>query len=336
MSKRHFENDILENNMRSILERAIEHFLNEDKEKANALLHKFMVERARQIHEAIRQGDDISLSEGWDSELVSEEFFSDDDLDSTTDTGTDLDTDSDVDTLASDEDVNVDDADVDDNGDVEEPEDNDTASKLEDFEAELEKLTAEFKDMLSTLDIDDDAVDEANDDADEANVDAEDAQDAANDADVDAEDVNDADVDTGEDSVEPEVDESDVWEDFDLDDITESVIAELEKVTVNGTSDGQTTDGKNIPQFRKSSLPQKNFKNREEFKPELTSKPYKDDSFSRETPPSSKQFPHGKLNSYKKTTDLENSVKPKGDANAALNKDFAGGVKPTKSPIAGK
>ena len=65
--------------MRSLLESAVVHILNGDQDKAEALFHKFMVERARTIHESLRQSDDVQLSEGWDTEIQEEEYF--DDLD---------------------------------------------------------------------------------------------------------------------------------------------------------------------------------------------------------------------------------------------------------------
>ncbi|RYD47114.1 MAG: hypothetical protein EOP83_28565, partial [Verrucomicrobiaceae bacterium] len=64
--------------MRSILEKAIVHLLNEENEQAEALFHKFMVEKARQIHESLRSGDD-ALMESFD-EVNSDEMFSEDDL----------------------------------------------------------------------------------------------------------------------------------------------------------------------------------------------------------------------------------------------------------------
>ena len=45
--------------MRSLLEKVIVHLLNGDQGKAEALFHKFMVERAREIHEPLRQNDAV-------------------------------------------------------------------------------------------------------------------------------------------------------------------------------------------------------------------------------------------------------------------------------------
>jgi hypothetical protein len=45
--------------MRSILEKALIALLNEEREKADALFHEFILERSRQIHESLRQGEDF-------------------------------------------------------------------------------------------------------------------------------------------------------------------------------------------------------------------------------------------------------------------------------------
>jgi hypothetical protein len=333
--------------MRSILERAIEHLLNKDHDKAESLFHKFIVDRARQIHESLRQGDEVSLTEGWDDEIVSEEYFSDADLENTGEAGDDMDSEGDVDTLASDENVDADadtsdvDGDMPDDmdGDVDADGNEDISDKVNDFEAELEKLTAQFKDMIASLDVDGDtsSEDDLDDNADDKNDD-----DKNDDVDADGEDFSsDVNDDTSsenpEDSDESAVeeDDEDMWENYDLDDITESVIAELEKISIDASVEGKSTDGKKMTPNTKSVLPQKGLNQRDGGSP-IKSPFTKNDSMARETPPASKQFPHGKMNSYKRTSDLQKSVEPKGAANAALNKDFAGGAKPTKSPIAGK
>src|ERR1051325_6006800 len=62
--------------MKSLLEKAIVHLLNGDQGKAEALFHKFMVERAREIHETLRQNqEDVHLNEGWETEVTEEEYF---------------------------------------------------------------------------------------------------------------------------------------------------------------------------------------------------------------------------------------------------------------------
>jgi len=62
--------------MRSILEKALVALINEDKETADKLFHDFVLERSRQIHESIRQGEDFVLDEGLEDSIAVEDMFS--------------------------------------------------------------------------------------------------------------------------------------------------------------------------------------------------------------------------------------------------------------------
>lgn len=64
--------------MKSILEKALVHLLNEEAEKAQELMHQFVVERARSIHESLRESDEADFEE-IDAQLE-EEFFTEADL----------------------------------------------------------------------------------------------------------------------------------------------------------------------------------------------------------------------------------------------------------------
>lgn len=66
--------------MRSILEKALIAALNKDGAQADALFHDFILERSRQIHESLRQGEDFVLDESWEQELAMDEMFSEADL----------------------------------------------------------------------------------------------------------------------------------------------------------------------------------------------------------------------------------------------------------------
>jgi hypothetical protein len=66
--------------MRSILEKALIALLNEEKDTADALFHDFILERSRQIHESLRQGEDFILDESMETELAIDEMFSEADL----------------------------------------------------------------------------------------------------------------------------------------------------------------------------------------------------------------------------------------------------------------
>ena len=66
--------------MRSILEKALIALLNEERDKADALFHDFILERSRQIHESLRQGEDFVLDESWENDLKADVMFTEDEL----------------------------------------------------------------------------------------------------------------------------------------------------------------------------------------------------------------------------------------------------------------
>ncbi|CAM6055303.1 unnamed protein product [Sphagnum tenellum] len=164
--------------MRSILEQAIVHLLNEEQDKAEKLFHKFMVEKARRIHESLRSGE-VVLAEGWDDEITSEEYMTEDDLDSIEDNGDemggegdmgaddaagelgdDMDVDAeDADMDAEDADLDAEDADLDaedadadaEMGDDMAGEEGSTEERIDDLEDQIEKLTAEFDKMMAEM-----------------------------------------------------------------------------------------------------------------------------------------------------------------------------------------
>jgi len=165
--------------MRSILEKAIVHLLNEEQDQAEKLFHKFMVEKARRIHESLRSGE-VVLAEGWDDEITSEEYMSEDDLESVedhNDADAEMSTDDASDDLSDDlgvegdgegddSEVEMDDSDAE--MDDAEAEGDDAEAEMDDSEAEegegteeeritdledqIEKLTAEFDQMMSEID----------------------------------------------------------------------------------------------------------------------------------------------------------------------------------------
>jgi hypothetical protein len=329
--------------MRSLLEKAIVHLLNEDNDAAVSLFHQFMVERARQIHNSLRQGDEVVLSEGWDDELGKEEYFADGDLD-------DLEgTDGDMSPLGGEADV--DDVEGDMGGDEIEGEESfdgdmdseiegqadegDTAERLGDIEDQLEELTREFEAMMAEID----GTEEGEGDD-------------LGDLDMGDESEGDGDLDMGDESedgteMEPEAEDAMVGEaaemdEEELDDITESVIAELEKVMVGdmqtdgeevGAGGGKIKNGND-----KSTLPTKKADTKDANPKNLMSKQSEHNSFERETPAVTPKKVG--LKSRQTTNDTTGkagamkSVPKNGDAGALLNKDFAGmGKKNPKSVI---
>lgn len=261
--------------MRSILEQAVLHHLNGEDDRASELFHQFIVSRARQIHESMRNGDE-TLTEGWE-ETVSEEYFGGDDLAELEDNNeADL---GDEEEVAFDDEGEAEDelgADMGGEGDFEEPaEDEDefemdaedgegaevSSEEIDALRAELEALTAEFKDLKAEVS-GDEGDDEFADDMDAPEMDGD------MDDDMDA----------------PEMDGEEDEEPFQA--MGESITSELDKVDVSLKADGKEIGaGAAFAQQRKSSLPQKKGDARQGGKPvKIDSKDHK--HFNRETAPS--------------------------------------------------
>lgn len=403
--------------MRSLLEKAIVHLLNGDDEKASVLFHKFMVERARQIHESLRQDESAEddLDENWDSEIKEEEYFDDNELgDDSTEAPTMDGSDSPIDgnevdgddtssdPMASGDDgaMGGDDADpmADPDGGDSEP---GVEGKIDDLTDKIDQLTAEFDRVMSKFHDDDDDDDDGGDigvdddddmsdgdigmgsDDDSAMVDD---SDGADDEDnlagrmeddmVDDDDTSDddhahfesakkpwkdknkkdlvdedvasnSDDESDADDAESDSDEDDINESDDLKDITESVLAELDKIAPVGNSEHQPV-GSSAPKNtitsasgKNSPLPKHNVMDRVKGEPVMTKGPTHK-GYAREEAPKVDSAdnlvknvrPENRRKSY---SDTMKTVGPKGDESALINKDFTpGGPKPTKSIVDGK
>lgn len=235
--------------MKSILERALVHILNEEKEQAEELLHQFVIETARGIHETLREGDEVEL----EAELE-EEFFTEGDLDDVDgaedaavdlgdDLGEEVPAEADAgemtdDTLDGEGEVSADDmgGDIAPEGDIE--------SEIENFEQELADLQAKFDAMLAEIEGEDDVADEGDlggeDDfgGDDMGGDDMGGDDLGGDDMGGEEDMGGDDELSQDDLVKESVEEDE------FDDITESVVDELQKVAAE-TAEGKTTNGEN-------------------------------------------------------------------------------------------
>lgn len=237
--------------MRSILEQAVIHHLNGDAEKAQELFHQFIVNRARQIHESMRNGED-PLAEGWDDQITSEEYFTESDLDELEDLEDEaidgeIEGEADIDAedfggeegeeeaaeelgdeLGLDGEEELGDEEV--LGDEPTEETEELEARVEDLEAELERLVAKFDEVEG-----EDGVDG------ELAIDLED--DMGGDDEVAADD---------EDEFRMESEEED------FDGLAEGDQANLEKVSANVADATEVGAGKKIAANGKSGLPQKN------------------------------------------------------------------------------
>lgn len=246
--------------MRSILEQAVIHHLNGDEAKAQELFHQFIVTRARQIHESMRNGED-PLAEGWDDKMASEEYFDEGELGSLEDgdgehaeagddfggEGEDLDgaegDDAAADDLGDDMGLGDGDEDGDDLGGDIGGEADGLEDKIDDMESSIQSLEAKLDELLANFDSgedlgDDDATDMQDDMSDTAPGEAEDEGFPMESAE--------------------EVSEDDDGDDEDFSDLGESVTSELEKVTPKVADATEVGTGGKINGNATSTLPQKN------------------------------------------------------------------------------
>lgn len=357
--------------MTSLLEKAIVALLNNEQGKAEALFHKFMVERAREIHESLRQNEDVELSEGWDTEIQEEEYF--DDLDKPEEEeGGDLAGVEDVPADGMGDEAAMGGDDTGEMGDIEGADDLDgmgdeegmpgeggeesLEAKLDHIEAQMDELSAQFDELMSKYDGDEgDLGDDLGDETDGLDGLGDETEDLGGDEASDmggdeSEDLADRmDTDLGDEGpehemaeeAEPPMEGEDMEEmeedDSMLSDITESVLAELDRVAAVSNSEGKEvgSGGKTMTPHDGSFLPNHGVKDRvDQAKPVLVKAEgdAHNDSMERETPPSNKKVTARRNNDagVKKLS----KVPAKGDASAMLNHDFTE-IKPTKLPIDG-
>jgi hypothetical protein len=322
--------------MRSILEQAFDALLNEQHGKAEELFHKFMVERARQIHESIRQGEDYVLEENWQDELTTESYFGEEDLDGLdgeegeegaeggdegfSDEGDDL--------GAEGGEFGADDAADDLGGDLGteggeegefgEPEGDDAsvADRLDDIEDTIEKFAAEFTAAMDALAGGDDLGDEDDLGAEggEEDFGAGEGEDDGLGAEVDG--AGEFGGEAPEDDMEDGEDQP--MENAEYDDMMESIIDELEKVSVTLDDGKEIGTGSSFTQVKTAAIPQKSPDARQGGAP---IKQKRDDhkSFERETAPSVADMKK-RRNTKGKGTEGQSSVSKEGDKSAELNK----------------
>jgi hypothetical protein len=324
--------------MRHLLDKAIVHILNEEYEQAERLIHDFMVQRGRQYHEKLRQGEDVSLTEGWDDEIKTESYFTEADLDAAEDEGGEADmgaadaaSDLEADMGSDGDDMGGDDADMGDDfgaeddmgddmgadadapmGDDMGSEEGGVESRVDDLEDQIAKLTAEFEQLMGEMgdgegdmpagdepegDMpfgDDEGSEEEPEGDDEGSENPFGGDDEGDEEEAPADDAEDEPADDEE---EPKNESMNMDMDESYDDITESVLADLEKVVIDlSNKDGKQTDGSAVQGFNTTSpIPQKPVGSREGGDP-IRQKVTRHTGFERETAPPSKDLPKRKNN----------------------------------------
>jgi hypothetical protein len=314
--------------MRSILEQAVIHHLNGDAEQAQELMHQFIVARARQIHESMRNGEDPS-AEGFDQEVVEEEYFSEADMSELTDgEGEEADANP---FGAEAEEGEADDANgMGGNFDVEEPAEmggeeapaQDVEERMEDLLASLEGLADKFEEMLGQ----DGGLDDGADEGDQFGFDAEGSEPEADDA---------AAAVGLEDDMGPEAGAEDEIEEG-FDDLAESVVSELEKINIDLSTDGkEIAAGKTFAQQGKSTLPQKSIAARQGGEP-VRLKSTNHVGFERETAPGVKDLKKRRNNVKTANSALSSVAAPKNSKEGSEVGVGGKTSKPnTRSPLSG-
>lgn len=322
--------------MRSILEKALIALLNEEKDTADALFHDFILERSRQIHESLRQGEDFILDESMENELAIDEMFSEDDMSDDmgdaeqVDEFADEDEETDASAFGAEGDDVTDEFGGDEEGLEDEPET--IEDRVSGLEAELQSLAAEFDAMMNG---DEDGDDEEGDEfggeekpVEEGTVEIV----AHNDGEIDITATTDddglatgMDMDMGMDAGFGGDDlGSDLGDDElsmeDFDDLSESAVDELEKVTV-ATGDGREQGNGKFKQNNQSIIKSHGVNDRA-FKGTPVKINAKEHSgYAAEPAPSTKKLATSAKNVKSKGPEGQAGVKKEGDSAALLNKN---------------
>lgn len=337
----------LERNMNTLLEKALVHLLNEEQEQAEALIHKFIVQKARQVHESLRLGDD-ALMESFD-DINSDEMFNEADLTDLEDTGAEGEGSEGGDEFGGETAEGGDEFGGeagDEAGEAEETLDGDlngeTAEGGEEGESEEEILDriSELEDKLAELTAQFEGGEEGDldqDDADEFGGETGDDETFGGDVESDLGAGEGDDMasgmadDMGDDEQVHESEESDEDETEEFEDITESIVSELEKVMVTMTDGKEIGAGKSFAQNDKSPALQKKPNPMTDGKP-VVIKAEEHKGFERETAPSVKDMK--KRKNTRATAETGTSkVSKEGDKSALINKT-PGAEANTKSPAA--
>lgn len=360
--------------MSSILEKALTYLLNEEQDKAEQLFHQFIIERARQIHESLRQREDKVLDENWDQEIA-ENYFAEDDLADVEDDkegegnpfGGEGDAEADPDAMPMGDDPDampMGDPDADPDAMGADAGEGSTEDRIADLEASLEELQAQFDELSGTEETEHDV--DFNGDGEIGGGeeggefgDAMPAADAENDFDAE-EEMGDNPFGTDEEPQEEgfapqgrpqaqarpqarprfeseEEDDEDKLDEDEFDDITESIVNELEKVTVNLKDGNEIGTGKSFTQNNTSPTLQKKVNDRHGAKPVVTGLGSEHTGYERESSPGVKDTKfYSKVNNTKKHAEDGRERKTKeGDKSAMLN-DLSSESGNLRSPIGSK
>lgn len=307
--------------MKVDLQKVLEMLINEEQDQATGLLHQWFVEQSKAVHESIMQEDDGVL-EGDDQTqdieddqdaIKSEEYYSEAEGDDEEAEAADVEADADAEADAVDVDLDagLDGAEVEDGADVQD--------QIEDLQADLARLKAEFNALMG--------VEEKEHDAD---IDG-DGEIAGADVDAEEEEAEVAEEGLTLEAEEVEESEEAVLEDDDFADLEESF--KLEPVADPNLSGGKEIGkaGAAVSVNDTSPIPQKKGEARVGGAAvEIKAKEHK--GYAREAAPEVKKSPLLKNQVKNAKADLE-GVSKEGDKSAVLNKKDGFGSDSPKSPI---
>ena len=226
------------------------------------------------------------------------------------------------------------DYDTDEVGDDTDEDGDDTDEELSDdermdhLEDQLEKLTAEFEAMMDAIG------DEDEGDTDGSEEELGDIEDMSGDEIEDfggEDDMETPPEDDMEDGDEDHMEESEDM-DEDMDDLTESIIDELEKVKVSLEDGKEIGTGSKINQNRGAAIPQKNKEARMGGEP-IKMKSAEHKGYARETAPATKEMPKRKNTRSTATVGMD-KVSKEGNKSAEINK-LSSESGNTNSPLQG-
>jgi hypothetical protein len=326
--------------MATKLEKVLELLINENEKEASALLHEWFVEKAREIHNQLIEEEDSVLEDEAGDEMAAETFYEE---------GEDEEG----------EDMDMDDAEMEvdaDLGDEEGPEDMEGEEpvelddRMDDLEAELAELKAEFEKLMGDEEGDDMGGDMDADMGDDMDADMGDDMGDDMDADMPEEEPKESmgfgegvyeSEDEDEDLEEAKDEDEDLDESFDLDedefaDLEESAMSMLQSVK-NQNSEAEVAAGKKVTVQKTSPLPSHPTDKRVEGGKPVQRKSTEYSGYNMETPPAVKQGTGAKSpsNVMKKSKDALHSA-PKAGAGSALLNKVEGGEGNKVSPVATK
>lgn len=312
--------------MRMILEKALIALLNQEKDKADTLFHDFILERSRQIHESLRQGEDFILDESMEGIMSIDEMFGEEDM--------------------ADEEVMEDDleqvegdapvADAEDNADSDEMPADDLAGeegegegdeveepiedRVSDLEADMQRLAAEFDAMMGG-DTNVLGQEEGEEHVEEAQISI--STTADGEINVMASTDDEEGLDDGMSMADPIADnlgapigdEEDEFDDFN--DLSESIVDELERITMP-TGDGREQGNGKFKQNTVSPALNTPAEKRLAGAP-VKIKSTEHSGYERETAPTPKKIAQ-RSNIKATATAGQTAVKKEGDSAALLNK----------------